>query len=82
VERHGAEGVDQRLLVPAGVESGVPSWGRGGLLVQQLLLLRLWPGQEAGRRVEARCDHKGMRTLLSNRHGVGYIVMCPFHGWS
>jgi hypothetical protein len=53
MERHGAEGVGQRLLIPACAESGVPSWGQGGLLVQRLLLL-LWPGQEAGRRVEAR----------------------------
>jgi hypothetical protein len=39
VERRGAEGVGQRLLVLAGAEPGVPSWGRGGLLVQRLLLL-------------------------------------------
>jgi hypothetical protein len=43
VERHGAEGISQRLLVLAYVEPGVPSWGWGGLLVQRLLLL-LWPG--------------------------------------
>jgi hypothetical protein len=69
VERHGAERVGQRLLVPACAESGVPCWGRGGLLVQRLLLL--WPGQEAGRRVEARCGHEGLRTLLSNGHEAG-----------
>jgi hypothetical protein len=34
--------------------------GRGGLLIQRLLLLLLWPGQEAGRRVEARCGHEGL----------------------
>jgi hypothetical protein len=64
VERHGAEGVGQRLLVPACAELGVPSWGWGGLLVQRLLLLRLWPRQEAERRVEAQCGHEGLRTLL------------------
>jgi hypothetical protein len=42
-------------------EPGVPSWGRGGLLV--LRLLRLWPGQEAERRVETCCDHEGLWTL-------------------
>jgi hypothetical protein len=68
VERHGAEGVGQRLLVPACTEPGVPSWGRGGLLVQRLLRLWLWPRQEAGRRVKARCSHKVMWTLLSNGH--------------
>jgi hypothetical protein len=67
VERHGAEGVGQRLLVPVCTEPGVPAWGQGGLLVQRLLL---WPGQEAGRRVEARCGHEGLRTLLSNGHGA------------
>jgi hypothetical protein len=65
VERHGAEGVGQRLLVPACAEPGVPSWGRGDLLVQRLLL---WPGQETGRRKEARCGHEGLRTLLSSGH--------------
>jgi hypothetical protein len=64
VERHGAEGVGHQLLVPAYVEPGVPSWGRGGLLVQRLLLLRLWPGQEAGRRIEARCGHEGMPQVV------------------
>jgi hypothetical protein len=68
VERHGAEGVGQRLLVPACAEPGVPSWGQGGLLVQRSLLL--WPGQEARRRVEARCGHEGLRTLLSRGHGT------------
>jgi hypothetical protein len=76
VERHGAEGVGQRLLVPAYAESGVPSWGRGGLLVQRLLLL-LWPGQEAGRRVEVRCGHEGLRALLSSGHGVGVHSHVP-----
>jgi hypothetical protein len=70
VERHGAEGVGQRLLVPACAEPGVPSWGQGVLLVQRLLLLLLWPGQEAGRHVEAQCGHEGLRTLLSNGHGA------------
>jgi hypothetical protein len=69
VKRHGAEGVGQRLLVPACTEPGVPSWSWGSLLVQWLL--RLWPGQEAGRCVEARCDHEGLWTLLSSRHGAG-----------
>jgi hypothetical protein len=75
VERHGAEGVGQRLLVPACAESGVPSWGRGDLLVQRLLLL--WPRQEAGRRVEARCGHEGLWTLLSSEHGVGVHSHVP-----
>jgi hypothetical protein len=69
VERHGAERVGQRLLVPADAKPGVLNWARGGLLVQRLLLL-LWPGQEAGRRVEARCGHEGLRMLLSSGHGV------------
>jgi hypothetical protein len=77
VERHGAEGVGQRLLVPACAEPGVPAWGRGGLLVQRLLLLLLWPGQEAGRHVEARCGHEGLRTLLSNGHGAGVHSHVP-----
>jgi hypothetical protein len=71
VERHGAEGVGQRLLVPAGTELGVPSWAQGGLLVQRLrLLLLLWPGQEARRHVEARCGHEGLRMLLSSGYGA------------
>ncbi len=74
MERHGAERVGQRLLVPACAEPGVPSWGRGGLLVQLLLL---WPGQEAGRRVEARCGHEGLRTLPSNGHGAGVHSYVP-----
>jgi hypothetical protein len=77
VERYGAEGVGQRLLIPAGDESGVPSWGWGSLLVQRLLLLRLWPRQEAERRVEARCGHEGMRTLLSSGHGAGVHSHVP-----
>jgi hypothetical protein len=76
VERHGAEGVGQRLLVLGCAEAGVPSWGRGGLLVQRLLL-RLWPRQEAGRRVEARCGHEGLRTLLSSGHGAGVHSHMP-----
>jgi hypothetical protein len=72
VERHGGEVVGQRLLVPAGVEPGVSSWGRGDLLVQ-----RLWTGQEAGRRVEARCGHEGLRMLLSSRHGAGVHSHVP-----
>jgi hypothetical protein len=75
VERHGAERVGQRLLVPACVESGVPSWGRGGLLVQRLL--RLWPGQEAGRHIEARCGHEGLQTLLSSGHRTGVHSHVP-----
>jgi hypothetical protein len=70
VERHGAERVGQRLLVLAGAEPGVPSWAWGRLLVQWLLLL-LRPREGAGRRVEARCGHEGLRTLLSNGHRVG-----------
>jgi hypothetical protein len=66
VERHGAERVGQRLLVAAGAEPGVPSWARGRLLVQRLLL----PKQGAGRHVEARCGHEGLRTLLSSEHGA------------
>jgi hypothetical protein len=40
VERHGAEGVGQRLLVLACASPGVPAWGGsgGGLMVQQRLL--------------------------------------------
>jgi hypothetical protein len=77
VERHCAEGVGQRLLVPTGAKTGVSSWGRGGLLVQQLLLLQLWPGQEAGRHVEARCGHEGLRTPLSSGHGAGVHSHVP-----
>jgi hypothetical protein len=77
VERHGAEGVGQRLLVLACAEPGVPSWGRGGLLVQRLLLLWLWSGQETGRHVEARCGHEGLRTLLSSEHGAGVHSHVP-----
>jgi hypothetical protein len=76
VERHGAEGVSQRLLVPAGAEPGVPSWAWGGLLVQWLLLL-LWPGQGVGRRVEARCGHEGLWTLLSSGHRAGVHSHVP-----
>jgi hypothetical protein len=65
VERHGAEGVGQRLLVPACTESGVPSWSWGALLIQ-----RLWLEKEAGRRVKARCGHEGLQTLLSSGHGA------------
>jgi hypothetical protein len=65
------------LLVPACVEAGVPSWGRGSLLVQRLLLLWLWPRQEVGRRVEARCGHEGLRTLLSSGHGAGVHSHVP-----
>jgi hypothetical protein len=77
VEHHGAEGVGQRLLVQACAEPRVPSWGRGGLLVQRLLLLLLWPQQEAGRCVEARCGHKGLWTLLSSGHRAGVHSHVP-----
>jgi hypothetical protein len=70
VECHGVEGVGQRLLIPTCTEPGVPSWGQGGLLVQQLMRLRLWPGQEAGRHVKARCGHEGLQTLLSSGNGA------------
>jgi hypothetical protein len=82
VERHGAEGVGQRLLVPASAEPGVPSLGWGGLLVQRLLLLRLWPGLEAGRRVEACVATKAYGRCCPTGTRPGYIVMCPYHGWS
>jgi hypothetical protein len=75
VERHGAKGVGQRLLVPACVELGVLSLDRGSLLVKWML--RLCPGQEAGRRVEARCGHEGLRTLLSSGHGDGVHSHVP-----
>jgi hypothetical protein len=45
------------------------------LLVQRLLRLR--PGQEAGRRIEARCGHEGLRTLLSSGHGAGVHSHVP-----
>jgi hypothetical protein len=77
VERHGTERVDQRLLVPAGAEPVVPSWAQGGLLVQRLLR----PEQGAGRRVEARYGHQGLRTLLSSGHGTGVHSHVPCHGW-
>jgi hypothetical protein len=48
-----------------------------GLLVQRLLLLLLWPGQEAGRHVEARCGNEVLRTLLSNGHGTGVHSHVP-----
>jgi hypothetical protein len=67
VELHGAEGVGQRLLIPAGAEPGVPSWAWGGLLVQRLLLLLL----------EARCGHEGLQTLLSSEHGGGVHSHVP-----
>jgi hypothetical protein len=73
VERHGAEIVGQRLLVPADTEPGVPSWAWGGLLVQQLLR----PGQGARRCVEARCGHEGMWTLLSSGHRAGVHSHVP-----
>jgi hypothetical protein len=76
VERHSPEGVGQRLLVLVCAESGVPSWGQGGLLVQPLLLL-LWPRQEVGRHVEARCGHEGMRMLFSSGHGAGVQSHVP-----
>jgi hypothetical protein len=40
----------------------------------------LWLEQEAGRRVEARCGHEGLWTLLSNRHrdGVHSHVFLPW----
>jgi hypothetical protein len=75
VERHGAEEVGQRLLVLTCAEPGVPSWGQGCLLVQWPLLL--WPEQEAGRHVEARCGHEDMRTLLSSGHGTGVHSHVP-----
>jgi hypothetical protein len=75
VERHGAKGVGQRLLIPAGADPGVPSWARGSWLVQRLLLL--WPGQGARRRIEARCGHEGLRTLLSSGHGSGVHSHVP-----
>jgi nitrate reductase NapE component len=51
--------------------------GRGGLLVQWLLLLWLWPGQEAGRHIEVRCGHEGLRMLLSSGHGAGVHSHVP-----
>jgi hypothetical protein len=63
------------MLVPTGTEPGVPSWARGGLLVQLLLLLRL--GHGAGRCVEAQCGHEGLRTLLSSGHGAGVHSHVP-----
>jgi hypothetical protein len=36
-------------------------------LVQRLLL---WPRQQAGRHVEARCGHEGLWTLLCSGHGA------------
>jgi nitrite reductase/ring-hydroxylating ferredoxin subunit len=65
---------------PASSQGFHPRAG-AGLLVQRLLPLLLWPEQEAGRRVEARCGHEGLQTLLSSGHGPGYMVMCPCHGW-
>jgi hypothetical protein len=76
VEHHGAERVGQRLLVPTCAEPGISSWARGGLLVQRLLLL-LWSGQGAGRRVEARCGHEGLRMLLSSGHEAGVHSHVP-----
>jgi hypothetical protein len=78
VDRHGAERVGQRLLVPADTEPRVPSWARGRLLVQRLLLLlRRRPGQGAERHVEARCGHEGLRTLLSSGHRAGVHSHVP-----
>jgi hypothetical protein len=78
VERHGVEGVGQRLLVLACAGPGVPSWGQGGLLVQRLLLL--WLGQEVGRHVEAWCGDESLRVLLSSGHGAGVHSHVVSHG--
>jgi hypothetical protein len=43
----------------------------------QLLLLWLWPRQEAGRRLEAQCGHEGLWTLLCSGHGVGVHSHVP-----
>jgi hypothetical protein len=45
------------------------------LLVHRLLLL--WPGQGAERRLEARCGHEGLRTLLSSGHEPGVHSHVP-----
>jgi hypothetical protein len=80
VECHGAEGVGQRLLVLACARPGIPSWGRGGLLVQRLLLL-LWLGQEVGRHIEAAwCGDESLRALLSSGHGAGVHSHVVSHG--
>jgi hypothetical protein len=69
---HGVLDSNFKLLVLACAELGVLSWGRSSLLVQRLLRLRLrlWPRQEVGRRVKARCDHESLRTQLSSGHGA------------
>jgi hypothetical protein len=66
LECHGAEGVSERLLVPARAIPGCPTWRRYrcGLLVQWLLLLR----HESRGCVVTWCGHEGLRALLSRRY--------------
>jgi hypothetical protein len=47
------------------------------LLVLLLLRLRLWPRQEDGRHVKARCGHEGLRMLLSSGHGARVHIHVP-----
>jgi hypothetical protein len=41
-----------------------------------LWLLLLWPDRRLGR-IEARCGHEGLRTLLSSGHGAGVYSHVP-----
>jgi hypothetical protein len=71
LKRHGAEGVGERLLVPACAIAGCPVWRRNrcGLLVRWLLL---WlPEHESWGCVGAWRGHVGLRALLSEGNGVG-----------
>jgi hypothetical protein len=64
LKRHGAEGVGERLLVPACAIAGCPVWRRNkcGLLVRWLLL---WLPEHESR------GCVGLRALLSEGNGAG-----------
>jgi hypothetical protein len=70
LERHGAEGVRERLLVPARAIPGCLACRRNrcGLLVQWLLLL---PEHESQGRVLTWCVQEGLWALLSHRYRTG-----------
>jgi hypothetical protein len=70
LECHGAEGVHERLLVPARAIPGCPAWRRNkcGLLVQWLLML---PGHESYGRVVTWRGQEGLQELLSHRYRAG-----------
>jgi hypothetical protein len=79
LERHGAEGVRERLLVPARAIPGCLACRRNrcGLLVQWLLLL---PEHESQGRVLTWCVQEGLWALLSHRYQTGVHGNVPLHG--